>query len=134
MIVITPKGAYEATYMSHKIEVTILGRKFWAMPIVLEESAIDLIFGMKWLKQWKAVIHCARGTVELSSPDGDRFEVTVAPPTSNKPVVYMINGKFVGDHIKIVREFLDIFLEELPRMPPGTAPIIKDHTECQWKN
>jgi hypothetical protein len=28
MIVITPKGAYEATYMSHRIEVTILGRKF----------------------------------------------------------------------------------------------------------
>jgi predicted aspartyl protease len=46
MIVITPKGPYEATYMSHKIEVTILGRKFWAMPIVLEESAIDLILGM----------------------------------------------------------------------------------------
>jgi hypothetical protein len=46
MIVITPKGAYEATYMSHKIEVTILGRKFWAMPIVLEESTIDLILGM----------------------------------------------------------------------------------------
>jgi predicted aspartyl protease len=46
MIVITPKGPYEATYMSHKLEVTILGRKFWAMPIVLEESAIDLILGM----------------------------------------------------------------------------------------
>jgi hypothetical protein len=80
MIVITPKGPYEATYMIHKIDVTILGRKFWAMPIVLEESAIYLILIMNWLKQWKAVIHCARGTVELSSPDGDRFEVTVAPP------------------------------------------------------
>jgi hypothetical protein len=137
MIVITPKGAYEATYMSHKIEVTILGRKFWAMPIMLEESAIDLILGMNWIKQWKAVIHYARGTVELTNPDGDRFEVTVAPPTSNNPVVYMINGKFVGDHIKIVREFPDVFQEELPRIPPdrevefvidllpGTAPISK---------
>jgi hypothetical protein len=137
MIIITPKGAYEATYMSHKIEVTILGRKFLAMPIVLEESTLDLILGMNWLKQWKAVIHCAIGTVELSSPDGDSFEVTVAPPTSNKPDVYMINSKFVGDHIKIVREFLDFFLEELPGMPPdrevefvinllpGTAPISK---------
>jgi hypothetical protein len=46
MIVITPKGAYEATYMSHRIEVTILGTKFWAMPIVLQESMIDLILGM----------------------------------------------------------------------------------------
>jgi hypothetical protein len=50
MIVITPKETYEATYMSHRIEVTILGRKFWAMPIVLEESTIDLILGMNWLK------------------------------------------------------------------------------------
>jgi hypothetical protein len=49
----------------------------------------------------------------------------------------MINGKFVGDHIKIVREFPDVFLEELPGMPPDrkvefvidllpvTAPISK---------
>jgi hypothetical protein len=49
----------------------------------------------------------------------------------------MINRKFVGDHIKIVREFPDVFPEELPRMPldwevefvidllPGTAPISK---------
>jgi hypothetical protein len=84
-----------------------------------------------------AVIHCARGTIEISSPDGDRFEVTVAPPTSNRPAIYMINRKFVGDHIKIVREFPDVFPEELPRMPldwevefvidllPGTAPISK---------
>jgi hypothetical protein len=84
------------------------------MLIVLEESTIDLILGMNWLKQWNIVIHCARGTIELSSPNGDRFEVIVAPPTSNTPVVYMINGKFVGDHIKIVREFPDVFPEELP--------------------
>jgi hypothetical protein len=30
----------------------------------------------------------------------------------------MINGKFVEDHIKIVREFPDVFPEELPGMPP----------------
>jgi hypothetical protein len=40
MVVITPKGPFEATYMSHKIEVTILGRKFWPMPVVLEESTM----------------------------------------------------------------------------------------------
>jgi hypothetical protein len=49
----------------------------------------------------------------------------------------MINGKFVGYHIKIVREFPYVFPKELPRMPPdrevefvidllpGTAPISK---------
>jgi hypothetical protein len=118
MVVITPKGPFEATYMSHNIEVTIMGRKFWAMPVVLEESSIDLILGMNWLKQWKTVIHCAGGTVELSSPDHDRFEVTVSPTPCTKPAIYRIDGKFVGDHIQIVREFLDVFPEELPKMPP----------------
>jgi hypothetical protein len=105
-------------------------------PIVLEESTIDLILGMDLLTQWNAVIHCARGTIELSSPEGDRFEVIVAPPTSNRPGVYMINGKFVGDHIKIVR-VPRCFSGELPGMPPDrevefvidllprTAPISK---------
>jgi hypothetical protein len=49
----------------------------------------------------------------------------------------MINSKFVGDHIKIVREFPDVFPEELPGTPPdmevefvidlllGTDPISK---------
>jgi hypothetical protein len=50
MVVITPKWPFEATYMIHKIEVTRMGRKFWAMPVVLKESTIDLILGMNWLK------------------------------------------------------------------------------------
>jgi hypothetical protein len=88
MVVITPKWSFEATYMSHKIEVTILRRKFWDMHIVLEESSIDLILGMKWLKQWKEIIHCVRGTLELSSLDGDRLEVIVAPTPSTQPTIY----------------------------------------------
>jgi hypothetical protein len=118
MVVITPKGPFEATYMSHKIDVTTMGRKFWAISIVLEESSIDLILGMNWLKQWKVVIHCARGTLELTSPYGDRFEVIVGPTPTTKPTVYRIEGKFMGDHIRVVREFPDVFLKELPGMPP----------------
>jgi hypothetical protein len=34
MVVITPKGPFKATYMSHKIEVKIMGRKVWAMHVV----------------------------------------------------------------------------------------------------
>jgi hypothetical protein len=50
MVVITPKEPFEATYMSHKIEVTITRRNFLAMPVVLEESSKDLIPGMNCLK------------------------------------------------------------------------------------
>jgi hypothetical protein len=114
-----------------------MGRKFWSMPIVLEESSIDLILCMSWLRKAKVVIHCAKGTVELTSPKGERFEVMITFTPSTRPPIYLVDGKFVGRHILVVREFPDVFPEELPGMPPdrdvefvidllpGTAPISK---------
>jgi hypothetical protein len=137
MVVITPMGPIEANFMSNILTITIIGRKFWAMPIVLEESSIDLILSMPWLRKAKATIHCAKGTIELTSPNGERFEVMITLTPSTKPAIYLIDGKFVGRRICVVREFPYVFPEELPRMPPdrevefvvdllpGTAPISK---------
>jgi predicted aspartyl protease len=137
LIVITPKGPVEANYMTHRLTLTIMGREFWSTPIVLEESNIDLILGMSWLRKAKAVIHCAKGTVELTSSKGERFEVEITITASTRPAIYLVDGNFVGRNIHVVRDILDIFPEELPRMPPdrevefvidllpGTAPISK---------
>jgi hypothetical protein len=135
MVVITPKGHIEANFMSNRLTISIMGREFWSMPIVLEESSIDMILGMSWLRKAKAVIHCAKGTTELTSPNGERFEVMITITPSTKPAIYLVDGKFVGRHIRVVREFPYVFPEELPGMPPdrevefvidilpGTAPI-----------
>ena len=92
---------------------------------------------MSWLRKAKAVIHCDRGTVELTSSKGERFEVEITITASTKPSVYLVDGKFVGSNIRVVRDFPDVFPEELPGMPPdrevefvidllhGTAPISK---------
>jgi hypothetical protein len=137
ILVITPKGHVEANYMTHRLTLTIMGREFWATPIILEESSIDLIFSMPWLRKAKVVIQCGRGTVELTNPKGERFEVEIRVTTSTKRAVFSIDGKFVGDNIRVVRDFPDVFPEELPGMPPdrevefvidllpGTAPISK---------
>jgi hypothetical protein len=137
MIVITPKGLIEANYMTNRLPLTIMGREFWSMPIVLEESSIDLILGMSWLRKAKAVIHCTRGTVELTSPKGERFVVMITITPSTRSTIYLVDGKFVCRNICVVREFTDVFPEELPGMPPdrevefvidllsGTAPISK---------
>jgi hypothetical protein len=118
MIVITPKGPIEANYMTHRLTLTIMGREFWATPIVLEESIIDLILGMSWLRKAKAIIQCGRGTVELTSPKGERFQVEIVVTTSTRRASFLIDGKFVGDNICVVRDNLDVFPEELPGMPP----------------
>ena len=52
-------------------------------------------------------------------------------------MAFLVDGKFVGVNIRVVRDFPDVFPEELPGMPPyrevefvidplpGTAPISK---------
>jgi hypothetical protein len=117
LIVITPEGPIEANYMTNRLTLTIMGREFWSTPIVLEESSIDLILGMPWLRKEKAVIHCARGTVELTSTKGERFKVMITITASTRPAVYLVDGKFVGRNIRVVRDFPDVFPEELPGMP-----------------
>jgi hypothetical protein len=137
MIVITPKGPIEANQMTCRLTLTIMGREFEATAIILETSSIDLILGMSWLRKAKAIIACGRGTVELTSPKGERFQVQIAVTTTSRRAMYFIAEEFVGDNIRVVRDFPDVFPEELPGMPPdrevefvidllpGTAPISK---------
>jgi hypothetical protein len=73
---------------------------------------------MSWLRKAKAVIHCARGTVELTSSKGERFEVEITVTASTRPAVFLVDGKFVSNNIRVVRDFPDVFPEELPGMPP----------------
>ena len=66
-----------------------------------------------------------------------RSQVEIAVTTSTQRATFFIDGEFVGDNIQVVRDFLDVFPEELPGMPPerevefvidllaGTAPISK---------
>jgi hypothetical protein len=82
-------------------------------------------------------IHCAKGTIELTRSKGERFEVGIAVTTATRLAAFLVDGKFVGDNIRVVKDFLDVFPEELPGMPPdrevefvidllpGTAPISK---------
>jgi hypothetical protein len=135
MVVITPKGPVEANYMTHRLTLTIMGREFWATPIILEESSIDLILGMSWLRKAKVVIQCGRGTV--TRPKEERFQVEIAVTTSTRRATFLVDGKFVGDSFRVVRDFPDVFPEELPGMLPdrevefvidllpGTTPISK---------
>jgi hypothetical protein len=101
---------------------------------VLEESTIDVILGMSWLRKAKEYIHRAKGTVELTSTKEERFEDEIAVTTTIRLAAFLVDEKFVGGNIRTVRDFSDVFPEELLGMPPdmevdlvidllpGTAP------------
>jgi hypothetical protein len=82
-------------------------------------------------------MHCAKGTIELTSSKEERFEVGIAVTTATRLAAFLVDGKFAGDNIRVVKDFPDVFLEELLGMPPDrevefaidplpeTAPISK---------
>jgi hypothetical protein len=65
------------------------------------------------------------------------LQVKITITASTKPAIFLVDGKFLGSNIRVVRDFPDVFPEELPEMPPdrevefvidllpGTTPISK---------
>jgi hypothetical protein len=102
----------------------------------LDSKGIDVILGMGWLTACDAVIQCAKRSILLTSPAGERFEFAADPAPSTASAVNQLDGTTLED-IRVVCDYPDVFPEELPGMPPdqdvefvidflpGTAPISK---------
>jgi hypothetical protein len=71
-----------------------------------------VILGMGWLTACEVVIQCAKRSILLTSPAGERIEV-LADPASTASAVNQL------EDIRVVCEHPDVLLEEMPGMPPG---------------
>jgi hypothetical protein len=93
---------------------------------------IPVTLGMDWLTRHNAIINCADNTVLLIDHQGKLVSCKARLPTQ-VPMVFSL----AAEGISVVEEFMDVFPEELPGMPPerevdfyidllpGTAPIAK---------
>nr|AAN04909.1 Putative polyprotein [Oryza sativa Japonica Group] len=122
-----------AKYYSPAVPIEIQGIPFPSDLILLDTKNLDVILGMNWLAQFQGVVDCAGRTVTLYRGP-EQPVVFFAPPTSvRSSEVHQIGLS----EIPIVREFGDVFPEELPGMPPkreiefridlapGTTPLYK---------
>jgi hypothetical protein len=141
MIVSSPGRDMHARHVCPKVNILIRGVEFIANLIVLESKGIDVILGMDWLSKHKGMINCAKKAVRLTTSSGKEVEyvaenLVTDKSASNNIVLNHLDATSTLD-IRIVSEFLDVFPEELPGMPPdheiefvielvpGTAPIFK---------
>jgi hypothetical protein len=115
-----------------QVRILLSGVVFLAHLAVLPSQGIDVILGMDWLTKHKGIISCANKTVLLTDHQGKSVSCQAQPPAKD-PMVFNLAAK----SIYVVEEFMDVFPEELPGMPPerevefyidlilGTAPIAK---------
>jgi hypothetical protein len=134
----SPGGDMKATHSCFHVNLKIQGIDFLVNLVVLGSNGIDVILGCDWLKSCDRVIQCAKGTIMLTSPQGERIQVSTDKPTNAKgeTMVNHLEEKSL-ENIKVVCEYPDVFPEELPGMPPDrdiefsiellprTAPISK---------
>jgi Retroviral aspartyl protease. len=133
LLITTPGGVMTAKYFSPAVPIEIQGIPFPSDLILLDTKNLDVILGMNWLAQFQGVMDCARRTVTLYRGP-EQPVVFFAPPTSVRSSEL---HQIALSEISIVREFGDVFPEELPGMPPkreiefridlapGTTPLHK---------
>src|SRR3954465_9081787 len=134
MIIQTPGSRWQTNRVSDGNKIAIEGLVFLASLIALKSSDIDVILGMDWLSRQNAYLDCKAKSVKLIHPSGQIIDYT---SPSSRIQVQTLNVLPLPDleEFPVVRDFPDVFPEELPGMPPdravefivdlipGTAPI-----------
>jgi hypothetical protein len=136
MLVSSPGGEMKTRQLCPAISVSIRGVDFLSNLIILDSPGIDIILGMDWLKKYDIVIHCVKHVVLLVGANGTIVEFVAAPSTL-MAVNLNATKAIPMEEIRVVRDFPDVFPEDLPGMPldldiefiidlvPGIAPFSK---------
>ena len=77
ILVSLPGGSMQDSYHCLPTSLSLRGVEFKVSPIVLRTCGIDVIMGMDWMMQQKAVIQCQEKVVVMTAPNGDRISVDV---------------------------------------------------------
>jgi hypothetical protein len=117
------------------VPVTLAERDFPTNMIVLKGQDIDVILGMNWLAQHKAILNTDLRTIRLSY--GQEEVLLSIPVAATAKPFGRIYEAIIPEiqYILVVCEFLDDFPEDLPGLPPerdvefvielnpGTTPV-----------
>jgi hypothetical protein len=139
-IIGTPMGNMIVTNIVYvDVGVSLSGYETEVDLIPLELHDFDIILGMNWLSKYKALIDCYAKTVTFQTLEGERMifkgerilkpialiSVVTAQKLLRKGcmgyLAYILNSNDEGPRLKdipVVKEFPDVFPEELPGLPP----------------
>src|SRR6187401_58385 len=136
MVIQTPGSKWKTSRVSHGNEILVDRLVFLASLIALKSSDINIILGMDWMTTHYAKIDCYTRTVQLTHPSGKIVNVLTRMAERQ---LYSLNASPLPEleDIPVVRDFPDVFPEELPGVPPdrdvefvidlipGTVPIYR---------
>ena len=116
MLVSSPGAEYMASRWCDQLPLTIGSHVFPSDLIILESQGLDVILGMDWLSMYGGNIDCASMSILLTTPKGKRIKY-VSRHVPERTRVNSLSG-VVQEEVPAVKDYPDVFPEELPGMPP----------------
>jgi hypothetical protein len=117
-VIHSPRGQIFTKEVVFHVPVTLAGREFPTNMIVIKGHDIDVILGMNWLAQNKAIINADQTTIQLSHGQEEvKLSIPISVPIKTSGQVFEAIVQQIQD-IPVVCEFPDVFLEDLPGLPP----------------
>jgi hypothetical protein len=113
----TPGGRVDADQIVRKAPLELAGRVFSTDLIILKGLGLDVILGMCWMKLHRVVLDIAGRLVHLDSPVYGKVILHLPMVSHIKASLHHVIELKLED-IHVVREFPDVFPDNLPGMPP----------------
>ncbi|GJV34688.1 reverse transcriptase domain-containing protein [Tanacetum coccineum] len=97
-----------------------LGNSLFSIDLIpLGHGSFDVIVGMDWLARNKAVIICHEKVVEIPIVGGETLRIQGERAVGKNKILMNVKvDEPKIDDIPIVREYVDVFPEDLPGLPP----------------
>jgi hypothetical protein len=136
IMIATPGGRVATYQLNWQVPIKLGSIIFRTTLLIMGLESVDIILGAYWLSQHHVLIDVAARAIEIHSPNCG--EITLYLPNQGCTHSCALNEvKSPVERIPMVYEYPNVFLDELPGMPPdrdiefaielqpGTAPISK---------
>jgi hypothetical protein len=136
IMIATPGGRVSTYQLNRQVPIKLGSIIFRTTLLIMGLESMDIILGTDWLSWHHALIDVTTRAIEIHSPIYG--EITLYLPNQDCTHSYALTRvESPVERIPIVCEYLDVFPDELPGMPPdrdiefaielqlGTAPISK---------
>jgi hypothetical protein len=132
----TPGGKISSNQICRKVPIQLGSHLIKIDLLLLDLEGMDVLLDMSWMTQHQVSLDISSRTVEIDSPEHEPTIFYLPQWECINSCTYAAAGIKLKD-IPIVCEYPDVFLDDLPGMPPdrdiefiielqpGTAPISK---------
>jgi hypothetical protein len=116
-MITTPGGRIASNQICRGVPIQLGSTLIRIALISLNLERMDILLGMDWMTRHRVSLDIFSRIVEIDSPEYGHTNLHLPQQKSTNSCVYAIEGIKLED-ISIVCEYLDVFSNELPGIPP----------------